>query len=211
MQRIIEIDGDWWPYADTECRPAALAQYKDLDAAIAQCRQKEVVVQAGGNCGVFPRYLAGIFQRVYTFEPDADNFLCLNLNAKARNIIKMQAALGQGGPPITLSRTPENAGAHSVAWNSTVVRDEIPVVSIDQLNLHTCDLLQLDLEGYEYYALLGARETIKKYRPVLMIEDKGHERKYGIAPGIMHAKLASWGYKLLEKIHRDIIMVPGEL
>ncbi len=106
MQRIIEIDGDYWPYSDTECRPAALAQYKDLDVAIAQCRSKDAIIQAGGNCGIFPRYLAGVFKRVYTFEPDADNFLCLNMNAKEKNITLDWYPIGTG--PYVLSENNPN-------------------------------------------------------------------------------------------------------
>jgi hypothetical protein len=45
-----------------------------------------------------------------------------------------------------------------------------PTILIDNLNLNGCDLIQLDIEGYEYKALLGAINTIKEYKPVLCIE-----------------------------------------
>lgn len=35
---------------------------------------KKVVVQAGGNMGMYPRLLADMFETVYTFEPDPMNF-----------------------------------------------------------------------------------------------------------------------------------------
>ena len=41
---------------------------------------------------------------------------------------------------------------------------------IDDLNLTECDLIMLDVEGYELHALNGAIETIKKYGPVICIE-----------------------------------------
>ncbi len=210
MQRIVEIDGDWWPSADTECRPAVISQFKDVDTVLEYCGKKNVVIQAGGNCGIWPRYLAGIFKTVYTFEPDPDNFLCLNLNARAPNIIKMQAALGEGGDPLSMTRTPENAGGHSISIHLNPDLCTIPQIAIDHLRLRACDLIQLDLEGFEYAALVGARKTIKRHRPVLMIEDKGHEKKYGIRADAMHNLLREWGYVLVERIHRDIIMVPGE-
>ena len=46
----------------------------------------------------------------------------------------------------------------------------VPTIVIDSLNLTGCDLIQLDIEGYEYKALLGAKNTIQKYKPVLCVE-----------------------------------------
>jgi len=43
-------------------------------------------------------------------------------------------------------------------------------VIIDELNLPSCGLIQLDIEGYEYFALLGAQNTIEKYHPVIIVE-----------------------------------------
>lgn len=203
---IEKIDGDWWPVGDTECRPAVMRTFHDADVAIEVCKKRNVVVQAGGNCGIWPRYLATKFKAVYTFEPDADNFQCLSRNATASNIIKLQAALGQAGQvPVDLNRTPGNVGAHRVKTTGV-----IPVIAIDQLNLQACDFMALDLEGYEYFALLGAANTIAAFRPVLMIEDKGHERKYGVSRDALSALLEEHNYKLYQKVNRDIIMIPEE-
>lgn len=40
------------------------------------------------------------------------------------------------------------------------------------------DLIKIDVEGYEYKVLLGAKETLKKYNPVIIIEcfDKYFEK-----------------------------------
>jgi hypothetical protein len=45
-----------------------------------------------------------------------------------------------------------------------------PTLRIDDLNLAYCDFIQLDVEGYQLYALMGAINTIKKFRPVISIE-----------------------------------------
>lgn len=205
MQHLKIIDGDYWPASDTECHPAVMKQFHDVDVCLPLCKEKKVVIQAGGNCGIWARHLAKHFGTVYTFEPDADNFQCLTLNATAKNIIKMQAALGtRGHTPISLKTAASNVGAHRVGDLGNV-----PVIAIDELSLNHCDLMILDLEGYEYFALQGAINTIKDCQPVLMIEDKGHHRKYGIEENAMNVLLANYGYTLYEKIHRDIIMVPS--
>ena len=64
---------------------------------------------------------------------------------------------------------------------------------IDDLNLPGCDLIQLDLEGYEFYALQGGIETIKKHKPVIVIETVWSER-YGIKLNEIENWLKSLGY-----------------
>jgi len=42
--------------------------------------------------------------------------------------------------------------------------------SIDQLNLRRLDFIKIDIEGMEMEALVGAENSISKYKPILMIE-----------------------------------------
>jgi hypothetical protein len=45
-----------------------------------------------------------------------------------------------------------------------------PTYKIDDLSLPICDLIHLDIEGYEYYALQVGIETITTCKPVIVIE-----------------------------------------
>lgn len=206
MQKgLVQIDGDWWPEGDTKCRPAVMGTFTDADYAIALCNGREVAVQAGGNCGMWPRYLAKKFSTVYTFEPDITNFLCLNLNVPESNVIRLQAALGDKPRGISMIHTPDNIGAHRVGS-----KGNIPVMKIDDMRLPACDLIQLDVEGYEVHALRGAVHTIDNFKPVIMLEDKGHHRKYGLADKALNELLETLGYVFHSKINRDVIWVPAE-
>lgn len=200
------IDGVYRPIQDMHGVNAALEQVGDLDEAIKLCRSFDIVIQAGGNCGIFPRYLASKFKFVYTFEPESENFQCLVNNATAGNIIKFQAALGtKEHSPVGLVYDPKNAGGHHVSLNGV-----IPVIAVDSLNLPTCDLLQLDIEGFEYFALQGAEETIIKYSPVIMIEHKKHATRYGAHPGDVIQYIKSFGYEQRKEVRRDLIFTKGE-
>lgn len=202
---LIEIDGDWWPKDDRECRQAVMRTYKDADHAIALCNAKNVAIQAGGNCGIWARYLAKKFSTVYTFEPDHLNFLALNLNVLDENVIRMQAALGDKPRGISMIDAGKNIGAHRVGSKGM-----IPVMRIDDMRLTQLDLLQLDIEGYEVHALRGAVHTIDNCKPVIMLEDKGHHRKYGLADNALNELLETLGYALHSSINRDVIWVPRE-
>jgi FkbM family methyltransferase len=200
------IDGDWWPSYDKVCGPAAYREVEDLSIAINFCKHKRIAVQAGGNCGIWPRELSNHFDWVYTFEPDPDNFHCLARNAISKNIIKFQAALGSEHKTIGMVLNEKNAGSLHMAEQAGA----IPVLRIDDLNLPFCDFIELDLEGYEIFALRGAEETIKRHKPVLQIEHKGHAQRYGERPENVLGYLARLGYKTIRRVHSDLILLPEE-
>lgn len=54
------------------------------------------------------------------------------------------------------------------------VNDEVGIkkemITIDSLNLNCVSLIKLDVENYEFQVLLGAKNTILKYKPVIIIE-----------------------------------------
>ena len=78
------------------------------------------------------------------------------------------------------------------------------VIPIDSLPLSSCDLIQLDIEGYELEALKGAKETIEKFNPVIVVELK--ELPHAPRKHKQCARyLNSLGYKEVGKVHRDVI------
>ena len=107
-------------------------------------KQKNVVVQAGGNGGLMVQPFAENFKDVYTFEPDPLNFYCLTLNVTGTNVHKFQACLGNERSTVSLNTMYTNDnGAFFVEGKGNV-----PVLKIDDLGLSECDLIQLDIEGF---------------------------------------------------------------
>lgn len=197
-----KINDFWVPEKDRGCSEVVFSSLHDVDPAISLCEKKEICVQAGGNFGVWPAYLSKIFKTVYTFEPDALNFACMCRNiGDIQNILKFQAALGDKKGGIDLSRRPENAGAHFISGAGI-----IPTLTIDSLDLQGCDLIVLDIEGYELKALMGAETTIQSFCPVIHIEDKGLSLKYGSPMGGAEVWLSQFGYKVQDRRGRDVIL-----
>ena len=103
--------------------------------------KKGVVIQAGGNLGMYPRLYADMFETVYTFEPDPHNFFFLATNCQKDNIIKMQAALGYNRSLVSVIKPlPQNLGMNKVEETTT---GNIPTLGIDDLGLRTIDLIQI--------------------------------------------------------------------
>ena len=139
-------------------------------------KTKKNCIQGGGCVGVWPYRLSKLFNHITTFEPQPDNYQCLNANIIDRNnITAYNAALWSRGDQmmdIVIDAKEEgNTGAYYVKPGNTVRS-----MTIDSLSLVDVDMIYLDIEGSEYDAILGGIETIKKYRPVIGLEDKGHHK-----------------------------------
>jgi FkbM family methyltransferase len=155
----------------------------------------KVAVQAGGCQGMYPRLLARNFKAVYTFEPDPLNFYCLVQNCQEDHIVKIQAALGNEPSLITVNRgNMENVGMHQVKPNGF-----IPQIQLDNIDFPELDLLCLDVEGYEQPVLDGAMYTIRKHKPVVVLE---------MPSGDTQRMLEVQGYKLQEWSRSDAIFSP---
>ena len=170
--------------------------------------KKKTVVQAGGHQGLYPILLSKIFERVYTFEPDNCNFLCLTENCfrhNIANIFKYECALGSS-VELTSFQITKTTGQHRINHDKLIHHDdesnfllmEKPILTVDSLNLNSCDLLFFDLEGYEPYALIGSLETIKKYRPVIFVED--YVRRDHHLNSILDMLINLYGYQIYDDI-----------
>ena len=80
---------------------------------------------------------------------------------------------------------------------------KVHIKTVDSFNLENVTFIKYDIEGYELKAIQGSENTIKKYYPVVVVEQN---------KGNLHARelLESWGYvcKGIDKVfNQDHIMV----
>lgn len=200
---IVQRNGFWWPADDDWCWRVIHQELPDCDAAVSYAKGRDVVVQAGGNVGVWASHLAKSFHFVDTVEPVSVNYACLMLNVP-ENVRHGLAGFGDAPGSIEMQIVPGNAGAHFGRPGGTV-----PIITIDGLELDACDLICLDLEGFEPQALRGAEKTIRKFRPAILIEEKGlSERYYRIPRGTAETWVMGLGlgYKVRERRRADVIL-----
>jgi len=189
---IFFINNDmWWSKEDIPAYDYLKKDNKDMvDKYKPYLRSNDVVVQAGAHCGFVIRELKQYFKRIYTFEPCASMFLAMCMNNPESNIYKFNACLGNEHKLVNMADWEgQGKGASHVQGIGSV-----PMLMIDDLNLDKCDLIELDLEGYEYYALLGAVKTIEKFKPLLCIECHWSDIRYGITQAKLEEFLKSFGY-----------------
>lgn len=167
---------------------------------LTRCKTRRAAVQAGGHIGIFPRELAKLFKIVYTFEPEEENFACLVRNAPGPNVFALRAFVGCVHETRGLRINSKSSGGHSVG-----AAGEVPTLRVDDLALVVCDLILLDLEGYEIFALLGAVQTIARCRPLIIAEENKKAGGQGFQPGMIATLLASFDYRQKAVVGENLI------
>lgn len=191
VRRDSDIHGTGWLWPKDDTGVWKHFHHRDtiqsLNEIVSLCTDKRTVIQAGGNCGIYPVYFSKYFEKVITFEPSVDNFYCLSNNATKDNIYKYQSAVGNSTTPVKIEKV-QNIGGYKV-----IGEGYIPQLMIDSFNLQNVDLIQLDVEGHEGYAIQGALETIKRCKPLVMLETKSKNASHSI-----------WSKKELDKLMSSI-------
>jgi len=187
---------------------------KDLESlkqVVAMVKQKRIAVQAGACLGVFPKYLSAEFKAVYTFEPSPPLFVKMTKNAPEPNIVRFQAALGcERGAMVTPVCSLRGKDKNVLHEGMTRVEQGgiIPTMLLDDLALPFCDLIYLDVEGWELYALHGARETIRRHRPIIACEINRGIEYLGISGDDLRTHIRLLNYEFAIKIRSDEVFVP---
>ena len=192
------------PRHDRHVLDASLREVQDLDRILSHCKQRRNAFQAGGNIGIWAAALADRFEQCWTAEPDYQNFMALETNTcHLPNLTRLPMALGAEFGEMRVRQVEGNAGAHyCVPGRGSVV------APIDSLALQDLDFLQLDIEGLEHQAIVGAEKTIRRSMPLIVLELKGLGRRYGVEDESTIELLKSWGYSIVDRVARDVIFKP---
>ena len=155
-------------------------QSLDIYAAKQFIRKGAIVLDAGAHVGAFiGTALRAGAAKVIAIEPAPENLICLRENFR-REIQQGRVvviAKGVWNEPATLQLkiVPGNSGADSFVISRPEARPgpQVEVTTIDllvrDLRLARVDFIKLDIEGAEYRALEGARQTLLTFRPVVAV------------------------------------------
>jgi len=141
-----------------------------------------VVYDIGANVGYLAVELAhkhaqdGV--RVVAFEPNGELVpgirKALDLNG-LHNLQVMEMALGAEQGEVSFSVMPHSIHSSVISGQErakSVVR--VPQETIDHLvgdgTIPAPNVMKIDVEGYEYAVLQGARKTISRYKPAIVFE-----------------------------------------
>jgi FkbM family methyltransferase len=139
---------------------------------LALINEKSVVIDVGANIGCLTLALARKAKAVLAFEPQRLVFqmLCANLALNGiTNVHTAPMALGAQPGVAQMNHKDQNCGGASLVEHG-VETEEVQVSTIDSMTLPACDLIKIDVEGFEQQVLEGARQTLRRLRPILYVE-----------------------------------------
>jgi len=170
----------------------------EIDFAIALINKRRLhygdgvlAIDCGANIGVhtveWARFMYG-WGSVISFEPQEKVYYALAGNIAINNCFNVSAkncAVGSKCGSISIPNinyyVPSSYGSlelieksnnefigQSVDYSNYY---DVPLVSIDSLNLKRIDFLKIDVEGMENEVLIGSQESIDKFKPIIIIEN----------------------------------------
>lgn len=150
-----------------------------------EARPGDVVIDVGGNIGVFACRAARTASRVVTVEPNGDNFRLLQENVRRNglsNIEPIQAAVCDRAGTITLNVSREGAYHSILDSYKGIATETVRAVTLAELIGEQCDLLKVDCEGAEHqiFHTLPA-DVFKRIRRIAMEWHGGEERNERMA------------------------------
>lgn len=138
---------------------------------------KRICLDVGANLGLFTYFLARYSPHVYAFEPNPIPLRILRLVAD-KNVTVREMALsnetGEAELVVPKGRKGWSSNGASVehSQNDGGKTIKVPCSRIDDLEYENIGFIKIDVEGHEKSVLEGARETLRRDRPNLFVENE---------------------------------------
>ena len=167
--------------------------------------RKHTAIDVGGHCGFWSFYLGGNFKKVYAFEPVEIFRECFKKNIPHGNVELLPVALGNENGFVSMNVELENTGATHVSSNTNDL-DKVELKKLDDYELTDVDFIKIDVEGYENQVVLGAKETLLRNKPIIIVEQKGFSDRFNETQFEAIDTLKSYGAKVIDQVVKDYIL-----
>ncbi len=149
-----------------------------------------VCLDVGANIGMvtIPLSMLAPKGHVYAFEGSPETTLALQETVKANglsNVSVFNTVVGKDREQVKFFDTPEvRSSGHYIPLSlerevTSLWQDSLKVLTcetnsidhlVDELGMERVDFIKLDVEGAELDVLAGARETLRRFKPIVMME-----------------------------------------
>ena len=168
-------------------------------------------IDIGANVGVWSYWLSKYAKQVESFEPNPKVFNALK-NIKIKNVNSYNIALSNktGSVDLLIPKGSKGFSNQGASLSSIKVQGEHKSISIeakrlDEYNFLDVDFIKIDVEGHEHEVIEGARETIKKFKPTMVIEMEEKHNQIPIEEQI--SSVEKMGYQCCVFINETIIKI----
>lgn len=172
-----------------------------------------VVFDVGAHAGQFAKLFARLAPRgfVYAFEPGSYARLILRIALRLNglgNVAVLPLALGDHSGVALLTVPVKRSGSYGFGLSHlghddgrrTAETEAVGVATLDEvaavLGLDRLDLVKADIEGFELRLVKGARATLTRLKPALLLElDDTHLARAGDTLAAAWEELLGLGYR----------------
>jgi len=177
--------------------------HKELKVFLNHLQDGMTVLDIGANVGFYALHFArkvGPQGKVYAFEPIPEYFNRLKehivLN-NATNIVPVPVALldQKGVAKMSIA-----SGDSSLFHHESDQFVDVPLTTLDNFvaenQIDRVDAIKLDVEGAELHVIRGADQTIRKFKPIMMVEINATTLKAaGTSPEELFSAIIGYGYQ----------------
>jgi FkbM family methyltransferase len=192
----------------------------EMVSAIKAClSQNNVFVDLGANEGYFSviaSQIVGPGGRVLAVEPQSrlQPVISKNLNLNScQNVQILPLAISGDSRLVTLHLTPDMNTGSTAAIQTTrysLQKQDVSSITLAQLfeqhSIETCHLLKVDIEGYEYEAIMGSQDLFAsgRIKAIALELHPGHLAKRNLSGEDIVRFLTRCGYRRDPSFHNTV-------
>lgn len=146
----------------------------EMIAAPGLARHRRRALDIGANVGLFTLHFSRFFAHVDTFEPIPQ---CAAVVQRAHlanvTVHQLAASSSEGTAKLFIPRIGDNLAPALASLSNMGSSGELLLVrtaTVDSFQFDDVDLIKIDVEGHERQVLEGAKGTIARCRPLLIVE-----------------------------------------
>jgi len=168
-------------------------------------------IDIGANVGVWSYWLSKHAKKVESFEPNPKIFNVLK-NIKIKNVNTYNIALSNksGSVDLLIPKGSKGFSNQGASLSPIKAQGEYKSISVeakclDEYNFLDVNFIKIDVEGHEHEVIEGAQETIKKFKPTMVIEMEEKHNQIPIEDQI--SSVEKLGYRCCVLINEKIIKI----
>ena len=197
-----KVNNFWLPSNDTFFVNKPNYEIKETNMVLRSVGRYGTAIDVGAHCGYWSQRLSKKFKKVIAIEPVEEHYKCLERNIeKSNNVELVYAAASDFVGTINMEVAGDNSGKSRIITNSASTDGQTAkTIKIDDLNVEDVDFIKIDVEGHEEKVLLGCVETLKRWKPLLLVEIyEGYDTIEDILKPLGYRMIASNKYNFIWK------------
>lgn len=180
-------------------------------------KQDYVVIDIGANIGYFTTLFAKIVGengKVYAFEPTNHYYSVLKENILVNNFTNIEIfrkGVSNKNHELEICIDDSSATLHQPIIQDIKSKEIITLTTLDEFvmnqGIKKIDFIKIDIDGHEPFVIDGAINTIKKDKPIIILEISHlHYYKAGITAWDFYDKLLTLGYHIYNEDDKSEIL-----